>query len=103
MIGGIAYRDMGNGACEMKRLFVPERCQGAGTGRQLCEALIAAAAADGYRLMRLDTGDRNSEAVAMYESLGFRSCAPFHDYPADLMPTLLFMDRPLVDGPTVSA
>ena len=26
-VGGIAYHDMGDGTCEMKRLFVPERYQ----------------------------------------------------------------------------
>ena len=28
VVGGIAYRDLGDGACEMKRLFVPVRFQG---------------------------------------------------------------------------
>src|SRR5690349_4191011 len=43
VVGGIAYRDLGEGACEMKRLFVPVRFQGHGTGRLLCETLIEAA------------------------------------------------------------
>lgn len=95
VIGAVAYRDMGDGACEMKRLFVPERYQGGGIGRALCEALIATAATDGYRLMRLDTGAGNTEALAMYASLGFAACPPFHDYPTELMVDLLFMERPL--------
>ena len=35
VVGGIAYRDLGERACEMKRLFVPVRFQGQGTGRLL--------------------------------------------------------------------
>ena len=98
--GAVAYRDMGDGGCEMKRLFVPDRHQGAGLGRRLCEALLSLATADGYRVMRLDTGKRNTEAIAMYESIGFRTVPPFHDYPADLMAYLIFMERPLTDHST---
>ena len=96
VVGGIAYRDLRDGSCEMKRLFVPDRCQGRGTGRALCRALIVAAAAAGYTMMRLDTGNQNAEALTMYESLGFHECPPYHDYPAEaLMPHLRFLERPL--------
>ncbi len=93
--GAIAYRDLHDGSCEMKRLFVPTRFQGQGTGRLLCEALISRASEAGFGLMRLDTGRLNTEAVAMYGSLGFTECAPYHQYPPDLMAQVLFMERPL--------
>lgn len=96
VVGGVAYRDLANGACEMKRLFVPDRFQGQGTGRRLCQALLDEATADGYEVMRLDTGVQNEEAVSMYESLGFRECAPYLDYPADLLVHLRFMEKGLV-------
>ena len=95
VVGGIALKDLGDGSCEMKRLFVPERFHGGGLGRRLCSALIDVAVADGYRLMRLDTGSHNTEALAMYGSLGFRECPPYHDYPADLLVHLRFLERPL--------
>jgi ribosomal protein S18 acetylase RimI-like enzyme len=98
--GGIAYRDLHDGSCEMKRLFVPGRFQGQSTGRLLCQGLLTAAAADGYRLMRLDTGNENAEALTMYESLGFHECPAYREYPADLMAHLRFLDKPLVQGPT---
>jgi len=94
--GGIAYRDRHDGSCEMKRLFVPGRFQGQGTGRLLCQALLDIAADDGYRVMRLDTGSQNSEALAMYKSLGFHECLAYHEYPSDLMTHLLFLEKPLV-------
>ena len=93
VVGGIAFRDLGDRSCEMKRLFVPDRFQGAGTGRRLCQALIDAARTDGYQAMRLDTGYQNEEALRMYESLGFRECESYHDYPADLMTHLRFMEK----------
>lgn len=95
--GGVAMKDLGDGSCEMKRLYVPDRFQGQGTGRLLVGALIEAATADGFGLMRLDTGEQNSEAIAMYESMGFRHCPPHHEYPAELMTHLKFMERSLVD------
>jgi GNAT superfamily N-acetyltransferase len=95
--GGVGYRDLHDGSCEMKRMFVPERFQGHGTGRLLCEALMTAAADDGFRLMRLDTGYLNAEAMQMYVSMGFSPCPPYRDYPPELLPHLRFMERPLVD------
>ena len=93
--GGVAMKDLGDGSCEMKRLYVPDRFQGHGTGRLLVHALIAAATADGFGLMRLDTGEQNTEAIAMYESIGFRRCPPHHEYPSELMAHLVFMERAL--------
>jgi GNAT superfamily N-acetyltransferase len=96
-VGGIAYRDMGDDTCEMKRLFVPDRFQGQGTGRLLCNALLLAATVDGYRLMRLDTGMHNDEALAMYETLGFYEVPAYREYPPELLKNLRFMERPLAD------
>src|SRR5215204_7304896 len=39
--GGGAYRRLSAEACEMKRLFVPERFRGKGFGRALCNSLLA--------------------------------------------------------------
>ena len=96
--GGVAYKDLHDGSCEMKRMFVPERFQGHGTGRLLCESLIETASSDGFHLMRLDTGYLNAEATRMYESMGFSPCAPYRDYPADVLPHLRFMEKPLAAG-----
>jgi len=98
VVGGVAYRDLHDGSCEMKRLFVPDRNQGHGTGRSLCRALIDLATSDGYALMRLDTGYENTEALAMYASLGFRECPPYHDYPDHVQKHLRFLQRVLAAG-----
>jgi len=95
VVGCGAYWDLGDGVCEMKRLFVPDRFQGNGTGRRLCQALIDRANSDGYTWMRLDTGDQNTTAIAMYTAMGFRQCDPYRDYPSDLLAHLLFMERAL--------
>ncbi|MBB4188309.1 GNAT family N-acetyltransferase [Sinorhizobium terangae] len=100
--GACAYRRLSDGICEMKRLFVPARSQGHGIGRRLGDAIMAAASADGYMLMRLDTANRLTEAIALYKSLGFRDCPPYHQYPDDLMPHIVFMERELGTTPSTS-
>jgi ribosomal protein S18 acetylase RimI-like enzyme len=93
--GGGAYRRLGEGVCEMKRLFVSDRFKGRGIGRQLCAALIESARAEGFELMRLDTANLLTEAIALYRSVGFQVCEPYRDYPEDLMPFLVFMELSL--------
>lgn len=95
VVGCGAYRRLGDGSCEMKRLFVSRDMPARGAGRALSEALIAAARDEGLRLMRLDTGHRFTEAIALYRSLGFRDCAPHRPYPPELARHLHFMERQL--------
>ncbi|MEP7329251.1 MAG: GNAT family N-acetyltransferase [Betaproteobacteria bacterium] len=101
--GGVAYRKLDDHTCEMKRLFIPGRFQGQGVGRRLCDALIQAARDDGFAVMKLDTGGRLTEAIAMYRRIGFHECAPYHAYPEALLPYLVFMELPLADPATASA
>jgi GNAT superfamily N-acetyltransferase len=93
--GAAAWHRLDDGCCEMKRVFVRDQHQGRGIGRRLCTALIESARADGYRTIRLDTGDRLAEAIAMYRSLGFAPCAPYHAYPARVMQHVVFMETVL--------
>jgi GNAT superfamily N-acetyltransferase len=81
--------------CEMKRLFVPDRFRGFGIGRKLSDAIIAGAREEGFTTMRLDTAAQMSEAVALYEAIGFKRCAPYIEYPARLMPHMVFMELAL--------
>ena len=71
LAGGVGYRSLGGGVCEMKRLFVYETFQGRGIGRALCNQLIDSAVNRSYRLMRLDTLGHMLEAIALYRDLGF--------------------------------
>lgn len=92
IVGCGAYRRRSDEFCEMKRLFVPDRFRGHGTGRKLCEAIIASAREERFKLMRLDTAAQMTEAVALYEAIGFRRCAPYNEYPERLMPHMVFME-----------
>lgn len=70
-VGCVAMRDLGEGVCEMKRMYVRPARRGRGIGRMLGEAIVAAGRERGYRAMRLDTGATMQAAAAMYRGMGF--------------------------------
>ena len=96
--GGVAYRKLSDSICEMKRLFVLDRFKGKGIGRRLCEAIIGEARTDGFQIMRLDTGNLLTEAIKMYEAFGFRPCEAYNEYPEELLPYIVFMEKRLTDA-----
>ena len=95
VVGCGAYRRRSDAFCEMKRLFVPDRFRGFGIGRKLSELIIASAKDEEFKVMRLDTAAQMREAVALYESIGFKRCAPYNEYPERLMPHMVFMELAL--------
>ena len=95
LAGGVAFRDLEDGTCEMKRMYVLDDFQGRGIGRLLCQTLIEHASASGYQAMRLDTGFLNSEALALYAGLGFRERDAYAPCPPEIAGHLRFMERPL--------
>jgi GNAT superfamily N-acetyltransferase len=71
-IGVVGLKDLGDGICEMKRLFVGEEGRGSGAGRLLAEGIVAEARRLGYKAMRLDTvPEIMPVANALYRRMGF--------------------------------
>ena len=95
VLAGGAYHRLADGICELKRLYVSDAARGHGVGRQLSEALMVDAKAEGFSLMRLDTGNLLTEAISMYHRMGFYDIPPYLDYPARFLPYLVFMERRL--------
>ena len=66
---------------EVKRLFVVPEARGNGVARRLLEELERTAAARGYAVTRLDTGDRQTDALALFETAGYKQIADYNDNP----------------------
>ena len=79
--GCVAVRDLGDHACEMKRLYVRPAYRGHGLGRRLADRAIAEGRRLRYLRMRLDTVAGMTEAIVLYRGLGFREIAAYRFNP----------------------
>jgi GNAT superfamily N-acetyltransferase len=65
------YRRRGLHGVEVKKMYTRPEHRGRGIGRGLLTELERRAAAAGARTIILETGARNSAAVALYKSMGY--------------------------------
>jgi putative acetyltransferase len=92
-VGCVALRDLGDGTCEMKRLFVASSYRGRGVGRLLVEEVIRRAERAGYRRLVLDTVPEMAGAIALYRGFGFVETAPYRDFPVE---RTVYMEKSLI-------
>ncbi|MFE5487305.1 GNAT family N-acetyltransferase [Streptomyces sp. NPDC056527] len=69
-----------DGDAELKRMYVIPEARGLGLARRILAALEADARAAGRTRMVLETGTAQPEAIALYTSSGYESCAKFGHY-----------------------
>lgn len=77
--GCVALREVSDGICEMKRLYVRREFRGLGIGRALAEAVIEKARKIGYSQMRVHTLRAMEAANLLYSSMGFREIGPYEE------------------------
>jgi putative acetyltransferase len=79
-IGCGALRELEPGVVEAKRMFVLPEARRLGAARRMLEELEAQARALGCSAVRLGSGVRQPEALALYESSGYCRIPLFGDY-----------------------
>ncbi|WP_342642486.1 GNAT family N-acetyltransferase [Rhodoligotrophos ferricapiens] len=80
--GGIAFYE---GYAELKRMYSRVWARGRGFARSLLQRLEDEGRMRGSKLLRLETGIHQPEAIRFYEQAGFRACGPFGAY-AEMAP-----------------
>ncbi len=78
-----ALVDRGDGSAELKRMFVSPEARGLGIASALLRAIEQAAADRDIRLVQLETGPKQPDAIALYEKHGYRLIENFGPYVGD--------------------
>lgn len=91
-VGCVALRPLGDGACEMKRLYVRPNARGMRLGQALARRICDDARQAGYTRICLDTLSSMTAAVGLYTSLGFHPIPPYVFNP---LPGAMYFGRDL--------
>ncbi|TWX41009.1 GNAT family N-acetyltransferase [Frigoribacterium sp. ACAM 257] len=89
-----ALRDL-DGEWEVKRVVVDPAERGRGLGRLLMDELEVVARAGGAARLILQTGDRQPEAVRLYERAGYRQIPTYEPY-VEALPNSICFEKVLV-------
>jgi putative acetyltransferase len=79
-VGCVALRPMDSESAEIKRMYVAAAARRRGIGLLLLAELERIAAGFNYKILRLETGFRQPEAIALYEKSGFKRIPAFGPY-----------------------
>ena len=78
-------------AGELKRMFVRQVNRAQGTATLILQQLEAESVSRGCRLVQLETGPYQPEALAFYKKHGYEVCSAFGNYPEH--PLSVFMQK----------
>jgi putative acetyltransferase len=92
-----AVRLLDPSTAELKRMFTVPSARGRGVGRAVLAALEGEARLLGVKRLVLETGVRQEEAIALYESHGFSHIPLYGEYVTS--PLSLCMEKLLVPDP----
>lgn len=91
--GCIALAPLADNTGEVKRMFVTPSLRRRGVGAALLAALEEEARRLGYRRLRLETGDQQPEAVALYAQAGYARIDPYGPFADD--PSSIYLEKTL--------
>jgi GNAT superfamily N-acetyltransferase len=76
-VGCVGLQALDRTTGELKRMYIAPEARRRGLGRRLLSAVEELAATLGYATVRLETGTRQPEAVALYARAGWTRIAPY--------------------------
>ncbi|MFF0339189.1 GNAT family N-acetyltransferase [Kribbella sp. NPDC004875] len=76
-VGCVGLQPVAPGLGEIKRMYVVPSARGWGLSRVLLDAVEAAALSSGMTRLRLETGTKQVEAIALYTNHGYRPTPPY--------------------------
>ena len=94
-IGCGALRGLAAGVAELKRMYVVPTARGRGVSKALLAALEDEARRRGWTTLRLETGPRQPEAIALYTRAGYGPIEAFGAYVTEDAGDSLFFERAL--------
>jgi GNAT superfamily N-acetyltransferase len=77
-IGCGGFKRLDTQTAEIKRMYVAPEARNRGLGKRILERLEAGARTAGYMFVRLDTGDKQPEALRLYRSAGYREIPDYN-------------------------
>ncbi|AHV98306.1 GNAT family N-acetyltransferase [Paenibacillus sabinae] len=91
-VGCGAIKKLDEDHVELKRFFVEPECRNKGIAGKIVHRLEEEAASQGYKGIKLETGDLQTEAVGFYKKNGYGEIERFGEY-ADCPSSLCFEKR----------
>lgn len=82
-VGCGAVRPLDGPVGEVKKVFVQPDCRRMGIARKIMALLEDQGLKNGFTTLCLETGTKQSEAIALYESLGYGRIPTFGEYASD--------------------
>jgi ribosomal protein S18 acetylase RimI-like enzyme len=92
-VGSGAWRAMGTGVAEIKRVYVAPRLRRRGLAQLIVAALERSAVQAGRRSVVLNSGAEQPEALRLYEQLGYGPVTPYGVYAC--APDAVFLGKDL--------
>ena len=89
-LGCVALANKGSYG-EIKSMFIAPRARGKGIAHHLMRKIEEEARAQGLAAVKLETGDKLTQAQSLYKAHGYVECGPFGDYEANS--SSIFMTR----------
>ena len=78
IVGSVGLCPAGEGACELRKMYLTPAARGQGHGRRLLEHALRRARELNYRRVVLETASVLKTAIKLYERYGFRRYEPDH-------------------------